>query len=294
MQAITNSGQTVSQRPIESTSRAPGRIVFAVANRPMPNRSIASLAVLGWLVVGWLAGLPLHGGEPDKSQNDSAQAVSPKDAQRSVDAVPVDDEGFEVLFDGESLANWRTYQQPDIADNWRVKEGQLFGTGRGADLITKRVYADFELQFQWKIEKDGNSGVIFRATEEKDRAHRTGIEYQLIDDQRDEGQVPPVHSAGAIYGLYCEAEKTLRPVGEYNSAKIIARGNHIEHWLNDELVASCEIGSEDWKQKIAASKFQAWTGFATHSKGHIALQAHGHPVWFRQIRIKPLAAQPAE
>lgn len=219
----------------------------------------------------------------------SSTPAQTTDAPQTTNATRnIDADGFEILFDGQSLAAWRAYQQAGLPDTWQVADHLLYGTGTGPDLITIKTYGDFELQFEWKIEAGGNSGVIYRATEDGPRAHQTGIEYQIIDDHQTDESVPPVHSAGAIYGLYCEADKTLHPVGEFNVSKIVVKGNHLEHWLNDTRVAECEIGSEDWNQKFAASKFESWPGFAQHARGHIALQAHGHPVWFRRIRIRAL------
>ena len=136
----------------------------------------------------------------------------------------------------------------------------------------------------------GNSGVIYRVNEPGQLAYHTGPEYQIFDDNSVPNELSPFHSAGAIYGLYAAEQKSLCATGEYNSAKIIAHGNHIEHWLNGDRVAECEINSQAWRQKIAGSKFHAWPQFGTFPEGHTVLQSHGSPVWYGNLQIKILPA----
>lgn len=199
-----------------------------------------------------------------------------------------------VLFDGKSLAGWRGYKMDAVPESWKVEEGQIKGTGEGPDLVTEATYSNFELTFEWKLSEGGNSGVLYLVSESGEAAFHSGPEYQLLDDEHYQQDLSPVHSAAAIYGLYGTKHKTLNRAGEYNSAKIIVRGSRIEHWLNGELVNQCDRNSEDWKTKLAASKFHAWASFANGQAGHIALQAHGSDVWFRNLQIKRLEApQPA-
>jgi hypothetical protein len=199
--------------------------------------------------------------------------------------------GFVALFDGQTLAGWRGFQQSEVPACWTVAEQAIRGSGTGPDLITQQQYGDFELRFEWKIEPGGNSGVIYRVQEEGvEQSYQSGIEYQILDDEHFKSDLTPTQATAAIYGLYGEPDKSLRPVGEYNSARIVARGNRLEHWLNDELVVECVRGSADWNKRLAASKFYAWPTFANSARGHIALQSHGGAVWFRNLRIQPLDA----
>jgi hypothetical protein len=116
-----------------------------------------------------------------------------------------------------------------------------------------------------------------------------GCEYQIFDDAG--RQVDPVNSCGAIYDLYApSADKKLRPVGEFNDSRIVAQGARIEHWLNGDKIAAVDTSSEEWKQRIANSKFGGVHGFFQNSKGRIELQDHGHKVWFRNIALRPLDA----
>lgn len=198
---------------------------------------------------------------------------------------------FISLFDGKTLNGWRAYQQDEIPGNWTVENGAIRGSGKGVDLVTELQFGDFELKFEWKISPGGNSGVIYRVTEDQKKSYHTGPEYQILDESLaadDEPKVPPTVSAGALYGLYGATEKPIQSAGEFHTGRIVARGNHIEHWLNGAKIVDCEMESDDWKKKVAASKFHAWPRFAKNQQGHIVLQSHGSPVWFKNLRVKKL------
>ncbi len=201
---------------------------------------------------------------------------------------------FISLFDGKTLNGWRGYQQDKAPDSWAVDEGAIRGSGKGADLISEAQFEDFELKFEWKIMPGGNSGVIYRVTEDQKKSFHTGPEYQILDesllDEKDPKPAPTV-AAGALYGLYGATEKPIQSAGEFNTGKIVARGRHIEHWLNGNKIVDCEMESDDWNKKVAASKFHAWPGFAKNAQGHIVLQSHGSPVWFKNLRIKKLTSE---
>ena len=192
-----------------------------------------------------------------------------------------------TLFDGGSLDAWRGYQKESVPESWVVEGDALTFKGSGGNLITREQYADFELRLEWKISKEGNSGVIYRATEEGDEPYQTGPEYQLLDNDAHRENGSPLNWTGALYGLYAADAEPL-PVGEWNTTRIVVSGDRVEHWLNGERVVDCEMGSDDWNDKVAGTKFANWSGFAKHRRGHIALQDHGHPVWFRNIKIRLL------
>ena len=147
------------------------------------------------------------------------------------------------------------------------------------------MLGDFELAFEWKISPKGNSGVMFHVTETGDETYWSGPEYQVLDNAR--GERPP-ERAGALYALYAPSVDVPKPVGEYNSSRILVKGGQVEHWLNGVKVAAYDMASADFKARVAASKFKAWPQFAASPTGHIALQNHGDPVWYRNIKIRPL------
>lgn len=198
--------------------------------------------------------------------------------------------GWRHLFYGTDLDAWRGYKQDAVPENWAVGLGYVLSTtGDGADLITKEQYGDFELQLDWKSSEGGNSGIMYRVAETLDAAWQTGPEYQLLDDAGHHLDATDPHSTGALYDLVSPAAgKALNPVGEWNRARIRVKDGLVQHWLNDVKVLECRIDDDAWKEKIAASKFKDYEGFGVQKRGHIALQAHGSPMVFTNIRIRDL------
>ncbi len=201
--------------------------------------------------------------------------------------------GWERLFDGTSLSGWRGFQRPDVPGSWSIQDGTLAfrpSTDRAqrGDIVSREQYGDFELELEWKISEGGNSGIIYRATEDEPQPWRTGPEMQVLDDARHSDGKIPSHRAGALYDLVVPPEGVTRPVGEWNQARLVVRGNRIQQWLNGTLTADVEIGSDDWNRRMAQSKFREMPAFATKRAGHIVLQDHGDPVWYRNIRVRRL------
>lgn len=199
-------------------------------------------------------------------------------------------EGFVSLFDGRTLRGWHGYRKPgQPIQGWQVIDGAIVRTGAGGDLVSDRNYGDFELRIDWKITPGGNSGIFYRGDESEPEIYRTAIEYQVLDnDRHPDGKNGRDRWASALYGLYAPDKIATRPVGEWNRTRIVVRGDHIEHWLNGEKVVDCEIGSPDWKARVAASKFKDWLSFATLRSGVIGLQDHGDEVSYRNIRVREL------
>ena len=195
----------------------------------------------------------------------------------------------EVLFDGTGLDNFQGYSQEEIGPGWTVKDDEIFFDGRrSGDIITRKQYQDFVLEFEWKITKGGNSGVMYRVTQDQKRSYQTGPEYQLLDDGMHGDGKNKLTSTGALYGLYPAQNKQLNPVGQWNSSKIVLKGAMVEHWLNGRKVVQAEIGGADWNQKVKSSKFRKWPRFGKNAKGHICFQDHGNPFWLRNIRVTPI------
>jgi hypothetical protein len=198
------------------------------------------------------------------------------------------------LFDGKSLDGWTTATGKAVTNGWAVENGELVRQGRGGSIFTAKEFGDFDLSFEWKIAARGNSGVKYRVAFYKKGVHGNpgwlGCEYQIYDDAA--RRPDPKFSTGAIYELVApSADKQLRPAGQYNTSRIVVRGTKIEHWLNDKRIAEADVSSEDWKKRIAGSKFGEVEGFFKNRKGRIELQDHGHKVWFRNITLRKLDAQ---
>jgi len=196
-----------------------------------------------------------------------------------------------VLFDGTSTDAWRGFQRQDFpTDGWKIENGSLktIVGGDQCDIITKEKYRDFELEVEWRVSPGGNSGIFYRATEEYPAIWQSAPEMQVLDDSLHHDGLDSKTSAGSLYGLIAPDSKVLVPVGEYNKAKVVAKGNHIEHWLNGANILEYEFGNRKLQSLIAESKFKDFSGFASAREGYIALQHHGEEVWFRNIRIRPI------
>jgi hypothetical protein len=199
---------------------------------------------------------------------------------------------WQVLFDGKSTASWRGFRRDTFPSKcWTIDNGSL-KTVAGCDksdqidIITKNKYRNFELEFEWRVSPGANSGVIYLVSEDEDQTWRTGPEFQVLDDDKHADGKNPKTSAGSLFALIAPANKTLRPVGEFNRARVIVNKGHVEHWLNGKKVLEYDLGSESLASAISASKFKDFRQFAKVSEGYIAFQYHGDEVWFRNIRVR--------
>ena len=197
--------------------------------------------------------------------------------------------GWKLLFDGQTTEGWRTFKKQTFpAKGWVVEDGWLHCLGKsGGDIISDVDFADFELQWEWKLAPAGNSGVKYFVTETRNAA--LGHEYQMIDEERE----PDAKSAdgkrvtASFYDvLKPSTAPPTRSAGEINQSRVLVKGNRVEHWLNGAKVLEYECGSEDVKAAVAASKFKTTAGFGDKIKGHILLQDHHSEVWFRNIKIR--------
>lgn len=195
---------------------------------------------------------------------------------------------WKPLFDGTSLDAWRGYETEEIGPGWKIVNGALHLDGRGGDIVTKEEFGDFELAFEWGVAEKSNSGVMYRVGLGDRASYLTGPEYQILDDGGHADGQNELTSAASLYALYAPMNKQLFPLHHWNCARIVVVGNHVEHWLNGVKVVEAEIGSADWKSRIANSKFKEWDRFATLPQGRICLQDHGDKVWFRNICIRTI------
>ncbi len=197
--------------------------------------------------------------------------------------------GWKLLFDGTSLDAWRGYRQAGVPDGWRVADGTITKDRPVEDIVSKEEFGDFDLQIEWKIGEAGNSGIFYRGTEDEEKIYWTAPEYQLLDDIKASDNKTRLTCAGAAYGLYPSPDGHLKPVGEWNVTRIVARGPHVEHWLNGFKLLEYELWSPDWEAKVAASKFKAWPKYGRMKRGHLAMQGdHRGVLSFRSIKIRPL------
>jgi Domain of Unknown Function (DUF1080) len=196
---------------------------------------------------------------------------------------------WRTLFDGKTLGAWRGYKNTPVPTGWKVEHGALVKDAPVADIVSRDEFADFELELDWKIGEAGNSGIFYRGTEEYEHIYWSAPEYQLLDDIKASDNKTRLTCAGAAYALYASPAGHLKPLGEWNATRIVARGAHVEHWLNGVKLVEYELWSPDWEAKVLASKFKDWPHFGRAKRGHIALQGdHAGALGFRNIRIREI------
>lgn len=199
------------------------------------------------------------------------------------------DPGKEVsIFNGKDLSGWKSATGGAPGAGWKIEEGGvLHRADKGGDIISDKEYADFELEFDWKISKGGNCGVKYRVR--KTSAGWIGAEYQVLDDAgHPNGKVPDTSAASLYEVVPPDKDKELKPVGEWNHSKVIAKGNILEHYLNGKLVLKADTSSKEWAEMKKDSKFAKIEGFAEAGPGHILIQDHGDEAWFKDIKIREL------
>lgn len=205
---------------------------------------------------------------------------------------------WHYIFDGKTTDSLRGYKMAGFPkEAWIVEDGALVAqTGvANIDLVTKQPYKNFELTLDWKVSKAGNSGIFFYMDEAADKEAGNGnspnwldnFEMQLLDDINF-NDTAAVRSAGSLYDLIAPTNKTLKPVGEYNQARLVVNNNHVEHWINGAKVVEYQIGSPELNQLITNSKFKDNPKFARSTNGLIMFQHHGQKVWLKNIKVRRL------
>jgi len=208
------------------------------------------------------------------------------------------DNGWVSLFDGKTTTGWHSYGKDKAGASWTIDDGAIYfdaeikggpdGKSSG-DLVTDKEYGDFHLKLEWRISRNGNSGIIFFVHEDTAKykaTYHTGPEMQVLDnDGHSDGKIIK-HRTGDLYDLISSSTETVKPVGEWNEAEIIVNDGKLDFVLNGTNVVSTTMWNDNWKTLVAGSKFKGMPGFSIYKKGKIALQDHGNAVWYRNIKIK--------
>ena len=203
-------------------------------------------------------------------------------------------DGWKLLFDGKTTNGWVAIGKTAFPEKgWSVQDGVLVHAeaGGGGDVVTTDRFENFELTFDWIIGPGANSGVKYNLPNPD---KNVGFEYQLLDDEHHPDGIKGgrLHQTGSLYDLIePPADKKINPVGEWNSSRIVVKGNHCEEWLNGVKTVEFELGSDDMKERVAKSKFAKVPHFAEKVSSPILLQDHGGLVKFRNIKIRPLEAK---
>lgn len=207
--------------------------------------------------------------------------------------------GWKKLFDGKTTKGWHTYLNDGDGSSWMIEDGMLVFVPdtekapvvkKGGDMTTDLEYENYHFSLEWKISEGGNSGIIFGVKEDPQykRSYNTGLEMQILDnDRHNDGKIIK-HRAGDLYDLISCSRETVKPVGEWNKAEIVLNNGDLKLFLNGEQVVNTTLWDENWNKMVAGSKFRTMPGFGKYKKGRISLQDHGNKVWFRNIKIKEL------
>lgn len=211
--------------------------------------------------------------------------------------------GWRLLFDGQTTNGWRGYNKESFPEvGWEVADGNLIvlasdgeEEGNGGDIITEEEFDNFELSLEFKLSPVANSGILYRVVEsEEEPIWHNAPEYQLIDDtayiEMDEMDMTK-HLTGDNYDLHSSVVTASNPIGEWNHARIIVNGAHVEHWLNGVQTVAYELWTPEWEELVRASKFADYPGYGRATSGHIGLQDHGHTLRYRNIKIRPIQQQ---
>lgn len=229
--------------------------------------------ILAMIIVCWL---------PDNAQQLNTLTAQQKKA------------GWKLLFDGTDMKGWHNYLGHSVDSAWEVKNGIMVldhaQGGSGGDIVTDGEYEDFELQVDWNISVGGNSGIMYDVREDPkyEATYLSGPEMQILDNVKADDNKEKSHLAGSLYDLIGADPKSVHPAGQWNHAVIRLDHGHLTLWMNGEKVVETTMWDANWDKLVAGSKFKQWKEFASFKKGHIALQDHGDPVQFRNIRILEL------
>ena len=197
--------------------------------------------------------------------------------------------GWQYFLQDNSAPLLRGWQHPGLPAGWTIHDGVLAKSGPVEDLESTRPYKDFELKLEWKIGKEGNSGIFYRATHQYEEIYWTGPEYQLLDDQNAPDGKNRMTAAGSVYAMYPAPAGVVHPYGQWNKTRIVVRGDHVSYWLNGRRTVDYQLGSPEWKKRVAASKFSAYPGYGLAPVGLIGIQGN-HPgaIAIRDMRIRVL------
>lgn len=206
--------------------------------------------------------------------------------------------GWQLMFDGKSLAGWHSFKKTTITENgWIVKDSAIYlrGPAAGALLAPEAfVYKNFDIAIDWKLPDSGNSGIFLRYLETEDKESiRTGPETQICGKLHPDYQGgTSVTSPGACYAMYAPAQPWIRPAEEYNTLRVIMYENKVVHYGNGLKLLEYTIGDADWKARYDTSKYQYFPLYGDIHAGKLFLQDHASHVWYRNVKIKPLTADP--
>ena len=220
-----------------------------------------------WSLVAVALAGALQAGEPPPNQ------LTPEEAAA----------GWKLLFDGKTTDGWRNYKGKGVNPGWQVVDGALVRKAdakEAGDLVSLEEYDFFELSLDYKISKGGNSGLMYHVKETAPAPWMTGPEVQILDNV--DGKDP--QKSGWLYQLHKSKLDATKPVGEWNTLRIVIKHDQCQHFMNGKKYCEYVLHDTDWDTRVAKSKFAKYPEFGKAKKGHFCLQDHGDEVAFRNIK----------
>ena len=204
--------------------------------------------------------------------------------------------GWELLFDGATLDGWKDYNGKTLTQPWHVVDGCIQAKGDGSDgsgyIVTNKEYENFELAWDWKLSKAGNSGMLYHVVERPEFKvpYVTGPEFQLLDDVNFPDPVEDWQKCGVDYAMHLPdyTKMNINPAGEWNNSKIVFDNGHVEHWINGQKILEFEAWTDDWHARKNSGKWTMAPEYGLSKSGVLCLQDHGYPASFRNLKIKEL------
>jgi hypothetical protein len=205
--------------------------------------------------------------------------------------------GFKNLVSKNSTDGWHTYGKTTMGKAWTVEsqvihfDPTVTDKAEKGDLVTNADYENFHLKYEWKIAKNGNSGVMFNVNDDATKypqPYLTGPEMQVLDNDGHPDAKIFKHRAGDLYDLIPSSQETVKPAGEWNMAEIILNKGKLEFHLNGVKIVETMMWDDAWNKMVAGSKFKSMPDFGKNKSGKIVFQDHGDEVWYRNIVIKTL------
>lgn len=246
---------------------------------------LSETLVAAFLTVGGLACSPAQESNKPDSSARQRESAPPTDRLSAADSAA----GWRPLLDGTTPTQWRGYKKQSLPGGWQLQGGVLTKDKVAEDLISRDQFGDFELAFDWKLAPGGNAGVFYRGTEDYDHIYWSAPEYQLLDDASHADGRDRHTSAAAAYALYPSPGGIVKPGGEWNSARLVVSGAHVEHWLNGTKMVKYELWSPDWVGKVKASKFTQYPQYGRAQRGYLGIQGdHEGQLQLRNMRIREI------
>lgn len=272
------------------------------------KKSLEKIGFLKFTLIILVAGL-FTACSSDTENQQSEAANESMDSEMEAESTPIntltpeeEEQGFTLLFDGETSEGWRGYQRDTFPAAWEIVDGTLHiqGSGRGeagaedgGDILYDEVFGNFHMKFEWRVSEGGNSGVFYlgQETDEFDYIWMTAPEFQVLDNERHPDAMLGENGnrqSASLYDLYPAEPQNANPAGEWNTSEIIVYNGTVVHRQNGETVVEYHLWTPKWEEDVADSKFpelnENWVDVA--EEGYIGLQDHGDDVWFRNIKVR--------